>query len=171
MSSSTSGRALITDFDGTLLRLAVDWAALRAALHVSGVRELWQRSDSSWMERVAELERAGVARGTDVPGALGFVRSFNRFAVLTDNSETAVRAFLDSRLDLSERCAVVAGRETLLGPKTDRETFARGIAICLRVLGAPPPARVVYLGDSERELELARELDLEVVDVATLLAG
>ena len=57
---------LITDFDGTLVRLAVDWSALRERLGIARMGEIWTRDDPNVFEQVAAAEREGARRGTDV---------------------------------------------------------------------------------------------------------
>jgi len=165
--SSTTGRVLITDFDGTLVDLAVDWPALRARLGVQRIRDIWSRGDPQLLQAVTAAEREGAIAGHPVGPALDFVHGFERYAVLSDNSEVAVDAFLSGYPEIRARCEVVVGRESLGGPKRERDHFVDGIEICRRAL-AGAEGHVVYLGDSDYELTFARELGLETVDVATL---
>jgi phosphoglycolate phosphatase-like HAD superfamily hydrolase len=164
--SSTTGRVLITDFDGTLVKLAVDWPALRARLGVQRIRDVVTRGDPQLLHTLAAAEREGAIAGQPVEPALAFVRSFDRYAVLSDNSEIAIDAYLSGYPEIRARCDVMVGRESLGGPKSERDHFVDGLEICRRALGGGE--HVVYLGDTAHELAFARELGLETIDVATL---
>jgi phosphoglycolate phosphatase-like HAD superfamily hydrolase len=164
--SSTTGRVLITDFDGTLVKLAVDWPALRARLGVQSIGDAVTRGDPQLLHTIAAAEREGAIAGQPVEPALAFVRGFDRCAVLSDNSEIAIHAFLSGYPEIRARCEVVVGRESLGGPKSEREHFVDGLEICRRALGGGE--HVVYLGDTAYELAFARELGLETIDVASL---
>jgi phosphoglycolate phosphatase-like HAD superfamily hydrolase len=164
--SSTTGRVLITDFDGTLVKLAVDWPALRALLGVQRIRDVVTRGDPQLVHIVAAAEREGAIWGQPVEAALAFVRGFDRYAVLSDNSEIAIDAFLSGYPEIRARCEAVVGRESLGGPKSELDHFVDGIEICRRALGGG--GQVVYLGDAGYELAFARELGLETIDVASL---
>lgn len=159
---------LLSDFDGTLMDLAVDWRALREELGVSDIGELWKRNDPAPFERVTAVETQGARLGRDNSVAIEFVRRAGRFALISGNSEAAIQTFLARHADLRDRCAVVVGRESLAGPKLDREIFKRGVGMCLAALQLADAGRVTYLGDSHDELELARSLGFDAIDVATL---
>lgn len=164
--SSIAGRALVADFDGTLLTLAVDWSGLRRSLGVQRIAELWSRGDRAF-DPVDLAEVEGARTGTDRAAALAFVRKFSSFAVLTDNTEAAVRVFLERHPQLARRCLLVAGRETLAGSKQDVAVFERGARMCLEALRSPV-AGCAYLGDQQIELSFARSLGFQVTDVAWL---
>jgi phosphoglycolate phosphatase-like HAD superfamily hydrolase len=164
--SSTTGRVLITDFDGTLVKLAVDWPALRDRLGVQRIGDVVTRGDPELLRAIAAAEREGAMAGQPVEPALAFVRGFDRCAVLSNNSEIAIDAFLSGYPEIRTRCEVVVGRESLGGPKSEREHFVNGLEICRRALGGSE--HVVYLGDTAYELAFARELGLETIDVASL---
>lgn len=159
---------LIADFDGTLTRLRVDWAALREALGVRSINELWERHDPAAFDAVAEAERSGTRAANDDPEAAEFVRQFAAFAVLTDNSESSVAVFFERQADLAERCVAVVGRESLGGPKRDPLLFRAGVVRCIAMLGAPALGSVTYLGDGAEELRQATDLGMRAVDVASL---
>lgn len=164
--SSIAGRALVTDFDGTLTELAVDWAAIRRDLGISRIGELWRRGIEAFAPLTA-AEVDGARDGIDRGGAMAFARTFETFAVLTDNSELAVQAFFERNPELQRRCVCVAGRESLAGTKHRRSVFRRGAAACLEALGVAT-GDCVYLGDHPTELAYAAELGFRVVDAAAL---
>ena len=169
MTSLIAGRAPILDFDGTIARLDVAWSELRARLGLGRIDEVWaSRDERRWDEvTAAEIEAARVARPGPAVGSL--MRSLDSFAILTSNAERAVTVFLARFPALEQRVALVVGRETLGGPKTDFEVFARGFALCSVALGSP--ARQVYVGDQQYELDFARQLGADAVDVAALGEG
>lgn len=159
---------LIADFDGTLTRLRVDWDALRASVGVRSIGDLWQLDDPAAFVTVAAAERDGAREADADPEAAAFVRGFAAFAILTDNSETAVAVFLERHPHMAQRCLAVAGRESLRGSKRDPVVFRAGIDRCVAALGAPALREVTYLGDTADELRQAGELGLRAVDVASL---
>jgi len=159
---------LIVDFDGTLVDLAVDWSALRERLGIARMGEIWTRDDEGVFEQVAAAERDGARHGADIAVAMELVESSDGFAVLTDNSASAVAVFLERHGELAHRCAAVVGREVLLGPKRDPKTFERGIEMCMTALQVHDRALVTYLGDSQYELQLARAAGLQEVDVRSI---
>ena len=165
VTSLTAGRAPILDFDGTLARLAVPWQELKQSLGVRRVDDLWALGGDRWGEvTTAEVNAALVA--SPVPAVWRLLEEVDQFAVLSNNSESAVRAFLARFPAVNSRAAVVVGRETLGGPKTRFEVFARGYARCLAAVGgAFPPT---YVGDQLYELAFATRLGALVIDVASL---
>jgi phosphoglycolate phosphatase-like HAD superfamily hydrolase len=169
--SSTAGRGLITDLDGTLVRLAVDWPALRGRLGVERVADLWRRGDVHAFAGVAEAEREGAERGPVNAAAVAFACTFAAVAVLTENSEGAVHRFLARVPVLRERCVAVVGREMLGGSKRDTRRFADAVQRCRQALSAHAAEPVTYLGDSAYELDFARALGLQAVDAAALGYG
>ena len=153
------GRAPVIDFDGTLARLAVPWSSVRVAVDVDRIDDLWGRRDQrGWsVVRAAELEAASSAE--PVTATFEALAHTVAFAVLTSNSEDAVQRFLARFPTLLSRAAIVVGRERLGGPKTSFEVFSRGFAACRRGTAASRGHEpLVYLGDSEFELEFARRL-------------
>lgn len=94
------------------------------------------------------------------------------FAVLSANSEAAVEAFLRRFPALSARLRLVAGRETLGGPKRDPDRFARGLELCRTSTEVERgDAGLVYVGDTAWELELARAAGARAIHVNELRSG
>lgn len=166
---STTGLALVSDFDGTLADLRVDWPALRAQLEVKSILELWIRGAGAWSEvTFAECAAAATARPVSVGHELAL--SSMACAVLTNNSELAVRRYLDRHPTLERRVCAVVGRESLDGPKNDETRFTSGFAQCVDALSerlGHVPTIVGYVGDQDYELEFARRLTSTVIDVRT----
>jgi phosphoglycolate phosphatase-like HAD superfamily hydrolase len=166
---SILGPAPILDFDGTLAHLHVAWDDLRARLDVDRIGQLWQSENpDAWsMIRDAEIEAATRARPFE-PVRAGLERS-SAFAVLTSNSEDAVARFLERFGSLESRAVVVVGRETLAGPKDDYGVFSRGFTTCVTATAtARADEDVVYVGDADWELDFARRLGAQTVDVREL---
>ena len=162
------GRAPIIDFDNTLTRLPVDWAGLRSRLGIRTLRDLEGCDPDAWGQVTqAEVEAAHSAVPNEA--AVDALHLCSGFAVLTDNSESCVSAFLERIPALGRRCLAVVGRETLGKSKRDPAAFARGFALCLNATallrsGEGP----VYIGDSDWELEAARRLGALAIAVTEL---
>jgi phosphoglycolate phosphatase-like HAD superfamily hydrolase len=166
VTSLTAGHEPILDFDGTIARLKVDWEGLRRKLGVQTIDDLWARADG-WAE-VTAAEVAAAKRADPVLSVSRLLGDTGRFAILTSNSEAAVDAYFERFPALQARVATVVGREALGGPKTDFSIFERGFRACLAALGT---IRTIYVGDRSYELEFARRLGAQAVDVATLDAS
>ena len=163
--SLTAGREPILDFDGTLARLDVDWDGLRRKLGVRRIDELWAGGrEQDWAE-VTAAEVAAARRAIPVPAVAHYLEATDRFAILTGNSATAVAAFLERFPALRSRLVAVVGREALGGPKSQFEVFERGFRACQATLGSD---LTTYVGDQPFELEFARLLGAEIVDVAAI---
>jgi phosphoglycolate phosphatase-like HAD superfamily hydrolase len=167
--TSTLGPAPIADFDGTIARLPVDWKALRRTLNVESITDLWALGSDRW-DRVTEAEAQAAARAEPVWPVFRRLAAASGFAVLTSNSERAVRNFFDRFPAERARVVHVVGRETLGGPKEDGDCFRRGFRACVdatqELRGDAP---LVYVGDASYELEFARRLGATVVCVLDLL--
>ncbi|HVX21084.1 MAG TPA: hypothetical protein VHB02_07040 [Acidimicrobiales bacterium] len=162
------GHAPILDFDGTIARLDLDWEALRYRFAVARIDDLWGGDPACWdVVTAAEVEAAGSAM--PVGAVMTCLREVDAFAVLSNNSEAAIAHFMHRFPDVEARLALIVGRETLGGPKTDFDRFRRGLADCL---AATRPQRSggpeLYFGDAAYELEFAAELGMVPVDVLEL---
>jgi phosphoglycolate phosphatase-like HAD superfamily hydrolase len=170
--NSIVGPAPITDFDGTLARLGVPWDAVRAELGVAHIGDLWSgRAPEPWaLVSRAEEEAARVA--DVVPEMHIALQRTSSFAILTSNSEAAVWRFLDRFTDLASRVRLVVGRETLAGPKSDFDVFARGFSACVEATAsARGNSPVVYVGDTIYELKFAQQLGARIIDIEALRKG
>ena len=166
--SSILGPAPIADFDGTVARLRVDWSELRSRLGVASIVDVWAGDAAGW-EVVRDVEVEAAHRSAAVDAVCAELARTERFAILTNNSEDAVAAFLATRPALAERVALVVGRETLGGPKTDAAIFERGFASCVAATAAWRGSHeVVYVGDADYELALAADLGARAVSVDAL---
>ncbi|MBD35942.1 MAG: hypothetical protein CL512_04160 [Actinobacteria bacterium] len=157
----------ISDFDETILKLDIDWNALREKLKVNKISDLWQNSNSekSWL-LIQEVELAAARTGKFLSHTVDLLESANSFAILTNNSESAVKAALSRSSRLNERCSIIVGRETLEGPKQDQERFAKGFSKCLESLSLNKKnSSIYYLGDQDYELEFARSLRAQPIRV------
>jgi phosphoglycolate phosphatase-like HAD superfamily hydrolase len=163
------GPAPIVDFDGTVAHLPVDWAALRERFGVPSVDDLWHLGGDAW-ETVADAEEEAARRADPIEAVCAALQQARGFAVLTANAESSVRIFLSRFPELEARARAVAGRETLAGPKWDRERFSRAFEACRSATaedrGSSP---LIFVGDAEYELDLARACGARVLDVAALI--
>jgi phosphoglycolate phosphatase-like HAD superfamily hydrolase len=166
------GPAPIVDFDGTLTSLPVAWDELRTQLGVSRVGELWKPHNTGAWALVREFELDAARRAAPFEPVRAGLEASTVFAVLTANSEDAVKRFVERFADLASRVAIVVGRETLAGPKHDYDVFRRGFAQCVAATeSARSNGRVVYAGDADWELDFARKLGAEAIDARTLIDG
>jgi phosphoglycolate phosphatase-like HAD superfamily hydrolase len=168
--NSMLGPAPVLDFDGTIVRLRVDWEALRNRLEVVRIDDLWRMESANWdVVTAAEVEAA--LRGPVIEPVISLLSAVSSFAVLTSNSSDAVHAFFTRYPSLQDRLAMISGREDLAGPKTEFTRFRSGMERCLaatsvaRAAGAP-----VFVGDAPYELAFAESLGLRAINVAEIVA-
>jgi phosphoglycolate phosphatase-like HAD superfamily hydrolase len=152
---------LIFDFDQTLTKLDVNWELLRAELQVDSLSNLWETNPDRW-EVVAsrEIDAALVSPINHLVYRLWEKSSF--VAVLSNNSERAIRAFLE-RLDHAHQWLVV-GRETLGGPKQTPRIFREGVRKILEASGFCEED-FTYIGDEEYEMSYAQLIGLSTLHV------
>lgn len=152
---SIAGPAPIADFDGTLAVLPVPWGELRERLEVRRIGDLWGDTGARWSV-VEEAEVAAAKVAEPIRSTHEVLMDGRAVAILTDNSENAVRAYLERFPGLEARVLAVVGRESLKGPKSDEDVFERGFAMCVdAIAGVLGGDQVTYLGDQSYELELA----------------
>jgi len=163
------GPAPVVDFDGTLAHLPVAWDDLRGRLHVVRIDEIWRSGDADKWAIVRDAEVDAAQRASPIEPVRAILEQSTAFAVLSSNSELAISTFLKRFGVLESRTAIVVGRESLAGPKRDYAVFARGLARCVdATASARADDGVVYVGDTDWELEFARRLGAHAVDVEDL---
>lgn len=183
-SGARAPRLVVLDLDGTLIRLAVDWGALRARLVALarehglrfegvGVLGLLAAARSSGppacaeeMERVARAaEVAGAERGPGNEALRAWLDSLpadTALAVLSLNSRDAAERALE-RLGLRGRVGPVVGREDVTRHKPDPE----GLIRIMSGHGAEPH-ETLMIGDSPGDHGCARAAGVPSLDVAEL---
>jgi haloacid dehalogenase superfamily, subfamily IA, variant 1 with third motif having Dx(3-4)D or Dx(3-4)E len=155
--------AVVYDLDGTLVRLAVDWSAVRRDT-VAAVREagrspgesLWDLLDRSHSEGfadivepvIAEHECRGARAADRLPTAAELPRAVP-VGVCSLNSEAACRLAL-RRHGLASHVDTVVGRDTVGTYKPDPEPLLSAV----RDLSATP-GQTLFIGDSERDQRTA----------------
>ncbi|MCD2199844.1 HAD-IA family hydrolase [Halobacterium sp. KA-4] len=154
----TDYEAVVYDLDGTLVRLAVDWAVVErevaARLREAGVDpsayDMWEMLDaaedagigSDVHDLIASHERDGATRAERLPGADELAGLDVPAAVCSLNAEDACRTALE-RHDLLDSFRVVAGRDTVPARKPD----PRALTWVLDELGVAPE-NALFVGDS-----------------------
>jgi phosphoglycolate phosphatase len=166
---------VVFDLDGTLVRLAVDWAAVAddvaATLRERGVdppASLWAMLEAAdetghrgAVEAViADHERAG-ARESERLAAADTVPE-GRVGVCSLNCEAACRIALETH-DIDEVGPVV-GRDTVATEKPEPEPLLETVR---RLDGSP--AETVFVGDSDRDEQTARRAGTDYYDVSAWL--
>jgi haloacid dehalogenase superfamily, subfamily IA, variant 1 with third motif having Dx(3-4)D or Dx(3-4)E len=155
--------AVVYDLDGTLVRLAVDWSAVRRDT-VTAVREtgrsaergLWDLLDRSHSEGFADIVEPVIAehecRGAQAADRLPTAAELPRavpVGVCSLNSEAACRLAL-RRHGLASHVDTVVGRDTVDAYKPDPEPLLSVV----RDLSATP-GQTLFIGDSERDQRTA----------------
>jgi phosphoglycolate phosphatase-like HAD superfamily hydrolase len=152
------GEAVIVDFDGTLVHLAVPWGRLRRELAVAHINDLWRDADRSRWDVVTRAEVDAARTAAPLQPVMSALSGVESVAVLTSNHERAVDVALEGWPELRARVRVVVGRGLLGGPKTDFDVFTAGYERCVAALAPESSRRVAYVGDMEYELDFARRL-------------
>ena len=157
--------AIVYDLDGTLVRLDVDWDAVRercvAVLRARDVEvddaDIWETrtiaADHDALDRVdaviAEFEREGAMSADRLPIAETLPRSVP-VGVCSLNDESACRIALELH-GIDHHVDVVVGRGTVETVKPD----PAGLLYALEEMDVPPD-RALFVGDSASDKEAAR---------------
>jgi phosphoglycolate phosphatase-like HAD superfamily hydrolase len=166
----------IFDFDGTLHRLATDYAALRRSLEELAAElgvpfenepsiyrlSLLLEHDPRLARTIAEAELAGLAGGADVHGAVDYFREVVgqgvTVLVVTHNSAEVIEEFLRSR-GLPAPAAIF-DRRALAAPKDESEAVVAFVR-------ERRPASVLVVGDAPADRRLAERLGAEFLHAPT----
>jgi FMN phosphatase YigB (HAD superfamily) len=158
------GTRPICDFDGTIAVLPVSWTDLRNQLGVRSIEDLWLTDGHSGWTVVTAAERRAALAARPVLPVIRALTAATRYAVLTNNDETAVAMALDGITELEEIERLIVGRATLSASKRDPAAFERDYDMCREFLQIDAGA-VVYVGDSDYEIQFARELGARPVAI------
>jgi phosphoglycolate phosphatase len=154
--------AVVFDLDGTVARLDVDWARVDREASTIVEDHGFEPTESAWTaldvaeergfggvhELLCNHERRGAERSTRLSAAddlLALSDAGHATAVCSLNCEAAVRIALNAH-GLTEAVDVTVGRDSVATRKPDPEP----LLAALRSLGVPP-ARALFVGDSERD--------------------
>jgi phosphoglycolate phosphatase len=166
--------AIVYDLDGTLVRLAVDWAAVRRSvvdvLEAGGTNpggaDLWSMLDiadaaglaDEVETTIAEFERAGARESERLPLADDLPQD-RPVGVCSLNCVDACEIALDTH-GLAAHVDAVVGRDSLPEQKPDPEPL---LAVLERL--DAEPSRSLFVGDSDSDAETARAagVDFEFV--------
>lgn len=165
-------RAVIFDFDGTLVDLKTDYPAMRAALGPVMQAAGWDGTTEGFWRTIGESDEAvrravfeivvrfeaeGLERGDPIPGAVDVLEALGargvRFAVVTRNSrETAAAGF--RRYGFAPAAAIV-GLEDVRRTKPDPEAGR----LALAALGVEP-SQCAMVGDTWHDMDMAAALGM-----------
>jgi len=156
--------AVVYDLDGTLVRLAVDWGAVRRAVADvftergvdHGGQDLWSLLDvaaaagiaDAVEETIAEFEHEGARESGRLPAA-DLLPHDVPVGVCSLNCEAACRIALETH-GLDDHVGVVVGRDSVPEHKPDPAPL---LAVLDR-LGVDPGG-AVFVGDSQSDAETA----------------
>lgn len=152
--------AIVYDLDGTLVRLAVDWAEVREEVRTNlSDRGIESEDETLWdlfelaqdgqfeelvMETIASFERDGARRSTRLSTADELPHAVP-VGVCSLNCVAACRIALE-RHELDRHVDAIVGRDSVATQKPDPEPLLHTI----EQLGVDP-AETVFIGDSERD--------------------
>ena len=157
---------IISDFDQTLINLDLDWSSYKKEFNLQKVADIWEMDKESRIAATDALNLLEIeaVEKSKIHSCCFSIISNKVLGVLTNNSEAAVNLFLKKlernlNFDLLE--IKVVGRETLSGPKENKELFLKGINSILLHSKLKSPTEVLYVGDSEYEIDYAQSLGLQ----------
>jgi phosphoglycolate phosphatase-like HAD superfamily hydrolase len=178
--SDAAPEVVVVDLDNTLVKLEVDWEALRERLaDVAERAEVLVERHGIWplmeaarqpgrepllaeMERIvteAELAGAGGPRNQALVEWLDRNAGATAVSVLSLNSRHAVERALESH-DLAERVAHIVGREDVRRVKPDPE----GLLVLAERHGVEP-AGILFVGDKDGDRECAERAGSRFIHV------
>ena len=153
---------IILDFDGTFADLKVDWVGLRTELGVESIGEIWtfpREARNGIFEVVENYEILGIPIAPRLD--LDFLKTFDTWSILTNNSENTVRTFL-KRIRPQTYFAeprMIVGRESLVGAKEDFFKFRLGVGKILD-FDKNKFHSTLYVGDQNYERNHSLDLGL-----------
>ena len=157
---------VISDFDQTLINLEINWNSFRNEYDLNRVADIWkmgkQRQQKA-LKALCQLEIQAAGK-SDIHSCCKSILSNKLIGVLTNNSETAVNLLfekLSRELDVDLTGTKVVGRETLGGPKENKQLFSQGIHLILSHAKLEETDDLLYVGDSEYEIKYAQEIGLK----------
>jgi hypothetical protein len=161
---------LIIDFDGTLADLSGNWEGLRSSLGVRSLRDVWNFDDAIKFEMFQQIQNFEILGLPVLPRInLKICGIFEKWSILTNNSEETVRVFLEScRPGFGfEEPRRIIGREILGGSKEDFLIFQSAIHEILDMHSSRAES-TLYVGDQSYEKTYALELGLKFEDANPL---
>lgn len=153
-------RYVISDFDGTITKLEVDWVNLRKSLGVDSIDRLLAYGESPSWSTLTNAELMSVTALWASGDVMNAIENAKAFSVLTNNSEKTVQRFFEIQDSVSVKPATVVGRESINGSKTNFHNFRSGIERCLNTMACEDGDEIWYIGDSIYEIEFASKLGL-----------
>lgn len=166
-------QTLISDFDGTLTDLRINWDEFRSKFGLKNVSQVWSlpaNKQSEVFSYLSELETNTVVPELLIPWE--YFQRFESFSVLTNNSELAVFRFFSELLKIYPtkfmQPRIIVGRESLNGSKEVFETFKNGINMIVGGTQMFDLGEVTYLGDQEYEINFAEYLGMRTIHVSNL---
>jgi hypothetical protein len=150
----------IFDFDGTLMRLNVNWTEIRSDLGLVSVEEIWSHPEEQqckeW-EKISFAELEAFGQSETIFSTSALLPDLN-FGVLTNNCEQVVEDFLVS-VGMNPNSVPIVGRNWLGTSKKNFERFKQAVEHLVSFYSSPKDfLNLGYFGDSTYELDYALEL-------------
>lgn len=152
-------RLIVLDLDGTLVRLAVDWGALRARL---GVASVWSALPAH-ADAVTRAEVDGAARCAVNAALVAWLSEHHPAtprAVLSLNAPEAVRIALERA---GVAVGAIVGRGQVEHPKPHPEGLLR-----LAALHSVGPGETLMIGDRDSDLACAHAAGASALHVSEI---
>lgn len=151
------------DFDGTIVRLKVDWPGLSRALsQIQGrpcnsvtqcLRESNPSRRSLIFDMIRRFELSQIDRAQPNMKIINFIKRRREFhyAVLSNNMRETIETAL-SNLSIRKDIQLIVSAEDVQRPKPDPD----GVVKVLEFFSQVDRSQVLLIGDRESDLELAR---------------
>lgn len=160
-------KVIIFDFDGTLHRLELDWAAARNSLETkeeetlgAAVERHKKKRNTGPLDKLSALEDEALSNqllGVSTKETLSYLKNKYKLAILSRNSAVAIKKFMKkNRVDID----YILGREDVDNLKPHPE----GISQILNHFKCSP-TQAILIGDTWHDLLSARAAGLNCIIV------
>lgn len=166
LATKPSVRHVISDFDGTITNLDVDWPALRNRFSVSSIEEVLNNHSPEKWDVIRHAEVDAAHKSTPVYPTLDILNNCENYVILTNNDADAAGVFLDNfRTEIKFPLAII-DRNVLGGSKKQFKLFNEAVLGCLLTFEISDFSTVTYVGDATYELEYAKNIGLDTLRVS-----
>jgi hypothetical protein len=164
-------KLLISDFDGTLCDLKVNWDLLKKNLKIEFIDDVWKEEKLIQESKINQITKAEIS-GIEKINKLIY-QPWNickNWSILSSNSEQAISQFINicdkSILDFVKPDLIV-GRETISGPKKNWDNFRFGV----NKITSEFKINIkdcIYIGNEDYEKTFANLLGIKYFDIKNM---